>query len=263
MQSVWLLVSTCIVPIITYASETWHTTKQEEKKLNQMLDKILRRILMTPDGTPREALYIETGLLDIATTADSKRLNMKARINREKSELMTQILSNPQCMWEQDTAKTMTHYGLEPEELTGSRYQTKATVKRAISTKYRMKLDQSAQGKSKMEYFMEAKNNWQPEKRAQYMNELTRKQTSLIFKARTRMLKVKSNYKNGHPNLTCKMCKTEEETQTHILEECPVVHPDETNKIPKHQLFSEDTGTLREIAIKIGKIQEKLDEVVC
>ena len=184
MQSVWLLVSTCIVPIITYASETWHTTKQEEKKLNQLLDKI-------------------------------------------------------------------------------PIYQTKAIVRKAISNKYRMKLEQSAQGKSKIEYYMEAKNNWQPEKRAQYMNELTRKQTSLIFKARTRMLKVKSNYKNGHPNLTCRMCKTEEETQTHILEECPVVHPDETNKIPKHQLFSEDTGTLREIAIKIGKIQEKLDEVVC
>ena len=100
MQAIWTLVETCIVPIITYACETWHLNKGEKKKVNNMLDKIIRRILMTPEGTPREALYIETGLLDIGTIADSKRLNMKARLNRDKSELMAKVLSNPECMWE-------------------------------------------------------------------------------------------------------------------------------------------------------------------
>ena len=98
MASVWLLVSTCIIPIITYASETWNTTKQETKKLNQLLDKIIRRILMTPDSTPREALHIESGLLDIETIAETKRLNMKARLNRDKSEMMEQLLNNPECL---------------------------------------------------------------------------------------------------------------------------------------------------------------------
>ena len=42
------------------------------KKLNQILDKVIKRILMTPDSTPREPLYIETGLLDIETTIDEK-----------------------------------------------------------------------------------------------------------------------------------------------------------------------------------------------
>ena len=70
MQAIWTLVQTCIIPIITYASETWHLNKQEGKKLNQILDKILKRILMTPGATPREALYIETWLLDIGTLAD-------------------------------------------------------------------------------------------------------------------------------------------------------------------------------------------------
>ena len=81
MKSIWLLVKTCIIPIITYACETWSTNKMELKNLNQVLDKVIRRILMTPDSTPREALYIETGLLDIETLADSKRLGMKSRQN--------------------------------------------------------------------------------------------------------------------------------------------------------------------------------------
>ena len=263
MQSIWTLVNTCIVPIIAYASETWHITKQEKKKLNQIMDKILRRILMTPNATPREALYIETGLLDIETTADSKRLNMKARLNREKSDLMAKILDNPQCMWEKDTGATMTKYDVKPEELIGSKYQTKSLIKRAILKHYRVKIEQAGQGKSKTEYFTEAKSDWQPGKRAQYMNELTRKQTSLIFKARTRMLKVKGNYKNGYTDLTCRMCKSEEESQTHILETCSVIHPDDAIKVPKRKLFTEDTGTLREVASTIGKIQDKLNEVVC
>ena len=84
---------------------------------------------MTPDAT-REAMYIETGLLDVKTTADSKRLNMKARLNREKSELMAKILDNPNCMWEKDTKTTMERNGLQPEELTGSKYQTKTQLEK-------------------------------------------------------------------------------------------------------------------------------------
>ena len=114
-----------------------------------------------------------------------------------------------------------------------------------------------------MEYLFEYKSDWQPGKRAKYMNELTRKQTSLVFKARTRMLKVKGNYKNGHPDLTCRMCKAETETQKHVLEECVAIHQDEATKIPKHQLFNENPDTLREIAKKLDKIMDKLSEVVC
>ena len=262
MQSIWLLVQTCILPIITYASETWHLTKQEEKKLNQCLDKILRRILMTPDATPREAMYIETGLLDVSTTADSKRLNMKARLNKNKSELMAKILENPHCMWEKDTKTIMEKNGLKPEELTGSTYQTKATIKKATIEKFKTSIIKTTEGKSKMQYFLEAKEKWQPGKRAQYMNELTRKQTSTIFKARSRMIQVKGNYKNGHTDLKCRKCKQEIETQQHVLEKCPIIHHNDAIKVPKCQLFSENIDTLREVSNKINKIMDKLNETV-
>ena len=113
-----------------------------------------------------------------------------------------------------------------------------------------------------MTYFFSNKQEWQPGTRPKYMNELTRKQTSLIFKARSRMLKVKGNYKNGYPDLKCRMCMREEETQTHILEECLTMHPDNAIKVPKHLLFDENTGTLRQIANNLEKILEKLSDVV-
>ena len=126
---------------------------------------------------------------------------------------MAQILSNPECKWELETKARMAKVNITPEELVGSKYQTKATIKKAILISFKKNLDEATEGKSKMEYFLEYKRDWQPGKRAKYMNELTRKQTSLIFKARARMLKVKGNYKNGHPNQTCRMCKSEGETQ--------------------------------------------------
>ena len=64
-----------------------------------------------------------------------------------------------------------------------------------------------------MTYFLESKESWTPGIRAQYMSELTRKQTSLIFRARCRMTKVKGNYKNGYHDLKCRICNKEEETQ--------------------------------------------------
>ena len=123
-------------------------------------------------------------------------------------------------------------------------------------------MSKSAKEKSKMTYFLGNKASWQPGKRAKYMSELTRKQTSLIFKARSRMIKVKGNYKNGHPDLLCRMCKIEEETQGHVLDECQALHPNDAIKVPISSLFNEDTDTLRQIAKNLEKITEKLSEVV-
>ena len=64
MECVWTLLNTCVVPIITYAGETCHPNMQEKKKINQLLDNILKRIFMVPQSTPREALYLEVGILD-------------------------------------------------------------------------------------------------------------------------------------------------------------------------------------------------------
>ena len=107
------------------------TTKGEMKKLNKILDKIIKRILMTPEATPREALYIETGLLDIETIIDIKRLNMLARLNNEKSQMMATVLANPECKWMEKTKEEMELYGIQDHEL----YGTKPTIQNAILVK--------------------------------------------------------------------------------------------------------------------------------
>ena len=58
METIWKLVTTCLIPIITYGGETRKPTKIEKKKLNQMLDSIIKIILIVRTSTQREALYI-------------------------------------------------------------------------------------------------------------------------------------------------------------------------------------------------------------
>ena len=201
------------------------TTKGEMKKLNKILDKIIKRILMTPEATPREALYIETGLLDIETIIDIKRLNMLARLNNEKSQMMATVLANPECKWMKKTKEVMEKYGIQDHEL----YGTKPTIQNAILVgihiKFRANMIKSMEERSKLKYFLDGKIEWKPETPAKYIETLTRKQASLIFKARTRMIKAKGNYKNGFRNQNCRACKNALETHAHILYECEKLHP--------------------------------------
>ena len=259
MASIWLLISTCIIPIITYASETWNMSKSERKKLNQELDKIIKRILMTPHSTPREALYMETGLLDVETIVDSKRLNVKARLNRNKSEMMDKVLKHHGCQWELVNKRTMEKYRIIEENLKGTKYATKNIIREKVNVGFKNRMFETSSNKSKMKYYIESKSKWQPGHRAKYMNELNRKQVSLIFKARTRMIKVKGNYKTGNTDLTCRACKIDPETQDHVLEKCTQIHSNDEIKITKTMLFSENPDTLKKVAENLEKITGRME----
>ena len=171
------------------------------------------------------------------------------------------MLNNPYCCWEKENQKISEKHQINRTDLIGSKYQTKNKIKRKIDNSFKKATINASHGKSKMEYFLEMKAEWQPRKRAKYMGILTRKQASTIFKARTRMIKVKGNYKNGYANLTCRACKQDELNKKHILEICPIIHIDDSIKVTQTELFREDTDTLRIISEKITTIIDKLETI--
>ena len=93
METIWKLVETCIIPIITYGGEIRDLSKKENDAYNRILDNILKRILMTPTTTPREALYIELGMLDVENTVTKNRINMHNRLERTKNKLIDQVIN--------------------------------------------------------------------------------------------------------------------------------------------------------------------------
>ena len=117
LETAWKLLETCIQPIITYGGETWEMTKQEKKRINQIQENIIRRILMLPQSTPTESLYIETGLLDITTIVTKNRLNMEKKLHKHPEKLTRKIMElNTKNGWKDATNKIKENIKITTQE---------------------------------------------------------------------------------------------------------------------------------------------------
>ena len=248
MEAAWKLVETCIQPIITYGGETWKLNKKEKKTLNQIQENIIRRILMVPQSTPIGPLYMESGLLDITTITTKNRLNMEKRLLK-KPNSMTTIVMNDDIVgsWKNTTNNIINRDTEDAQTITTN----------DITKRFQETLIKQAEGKRKTQYLLE-NTEWQAGKRKAFMNKLLRTEASTIFKARTRMLDAKMNFKNKYQNLKCRMCEEPNETQEHILESCPGLHTTNTTKVTKQDIFDENPNTLKLTAEKITKTMKRL-----
>ena len=261
MESIWINVQMKMEPILTYSGEIWDLNKGQTKELNGIMDKIIKRILKVPPGTPREALYIETGLLDPETIIKKNRVNMELRIQMKGSDLIKRVVnSNQKNGWKQKTKEIKDEMGITEEDTTGGKEATKNKIKKKALKFFKEKLTRRGRDKSKIQYLIQGRGDWKPGHRSEYMSKLTRNQVSMIFQGQTRMLKVKMNYKKGQKDLSCRICKKTEETQHHILEECEDLHQEETTKVTKLDLFNEGIQHLREVAKRIQTIMNKLEQ---
>ena len=262
MEAIWTVLKACITPAITYSGEAWEPSKKNYHSANQIMDGVLKRILKTPThGTSREALYIETGIMDPEALIIKNRINMEARIKNGNNQTMKDILkSKTKGSWAEENRKLKERLNLDENQMEGSRAQIKAISKTKIKQDFKERINNEMNEKSKMKYFMDGKKDWEPMKPAEYTQKLPRNQVSTIFKARTRMLKVRSNYKKGNKEHKCRLCKHHEETQQHVLEECEKIN-EKCQKVSKEMIFNEDITELRKTAKTIQKRMELLEEL--
>ena len=85
--------------------------------------------------------------------------------------------------------------------------------------------------KIKNRHLVENKIEWNVGNRPKYMQEMSRENASTIFKARTRMIDIKNNFRNKYNDLLCRVCNKADETQEHVLENCPVIHQTKDTKL--------------------------------
>ena len=67
---------------------------------------------MTPISTPKEALYTETGLLDIEHIALKKKISMLQRLRKNPSKILSAIFENNENTWEQSVTKEIEQKGI-------------------------------------------------------------------------------------------------------------------------------------------------------
>ena len=142
MNTVWKLVCSCLTPIITYAGETRNPNEAKNKKFNQILDNILKRILMVPTPTPREALYIETGLLYVETLNDKNRIVMSERLHRNGNKTLNEITNKPAPgAWKDQLQKTREKYNITEEALREGDTTPSDFIKRKIHEAFRERIE--------------------------------------------------------------------------------------------------------------------------
>ena len=121
-------------------------------------------------------------------------------------------------------------------------------------------IERETEEKTKIKHWREMKTDVKVGKRPQYMEKLTRKQCNALLKARASMLPVKNNFKNGCKKDTqCRYCKTEVETQEHILQKCPEVER-KVGHIIYNRIFQEEVEELEKTANFIMKVEEELSK---
>ena len=262
METIWKLVETCILPIILYASETWNNNKAHTIEINQILDNIIKRILQTPTTTPRETLYMETGLIDIEHLAKQKQIMMKQRLHETASDLMKEVLkTNTKGNWNERTLKIIEDLKLNENDVLDEKQTVKRKVTQKLKVNFKENINKKGDLKSKVKHLKEGTQDWNPGKRKPYLNRLTRKQASTIFKTRTRMIDSKNNFRNKHKNnMQCRACGLETETQQHILEQCTKLHETNNTRITPNEIFNEETDNLKTTAKKIAETLDKLKE---
>ena len=266
MATIWKLIESCIVPIITYGAEARIASKEEEDKLQTILNKILKRTIKVPISTPNDALTIETGIPDIKTLTDIAHINNYNRIQQMDDDSNTKEIVINSKRWNKEIERIKESYQINntQEAISKGKNRKKEQQKNMMYEKLKENIENRNKGKTKMEWLMTGKSKWKPGTRANYLNELTRKQCKIIFETRTRMIKVKGNYKNKEENTKCGLCNTKEETQEHILEECVMLIEKEQDKITKKEIFCENTQSLIETAKRIEErlnIRDRLNNI--
>ena len=225
------------------------------------MDNILKRILMVPQSTPREALYIETGLLDPEAIRLKNRVLMEHRMMNGTSQRMKRFTTNNNTTtkWAEETKKAKQELSIDEGDMKGEKTSVKHRVNNKIKEWFKERIEKESKNKSKVQHLLEGiKKNWETEKRANYMKKLTRPQASNIFKARSRMLPVKNNFRNKHQTQTCRACGNHTETQQHVLEECEVLHLVGEFKVYSNETFPNNTNNLKTTATNIKYILDQL-----
>ena len=119
---------------------------------------------MVPQSTPIEALYMETGLLDITTIITKNRFNMEKRLHKHPENITTKIMeTNTTGGWKETTTR-MREQIYETLQNTKNEYINPQQLKRY----FRHNIEKTSGGKMKIQFLRE-NTNWKAGERPKYM----------------------------------------------------------------------------------------------
>ena len=216
--------------------------------------------------TPLELLYLETGCIPIRFILKSRRLNFLHYILNDKEDSLLSNVFRAQLKvpvkgdWITTVKSDMEELGMKLtfEEI---RSHTKDSFKRLI----KKNVTDSA-----LKYLKELQMDHSKSKPLQYQklalqeylmadNLMTIREKQFTFAVRARMIDLKCNFKIGHKDLKCRLCKKHEENQQGLLI-CEALResPEETSTSETYSdLYSTDKRKITKIAMTLRTKYQK------
>ena len=181
------------------------------------------------------------------------------RIEEKEGNSLIKDNTTENSTWMKKTMEIMEKYHIQKWHLRLKKNTLKKILKQRAQEEWEKEIEQEAEEKTKVKHWRKQRAI-PKERRPEYMERLTRKQSQAILRARTSMMSVKMNHKNGHETLKCRYCGEADETQEHIVQECPKIKRDE-KPIRYAEIFKENNiETNRAIARALIEINQKINE---
>jgi hypothetical protein len=257
MDLIWRLTKACIIPTLTYGAEAWITTDSEIKQIQKILDNVIKRILKLPTTTPSECLMMETGIWNIQSIVNKKKMKYYHKIANQEGKSTTQdIVMDNNNEWNKNLQNLFKNYEIiEGDMLKMRKNELNRFLNKRIETKITDDIKKAADRKSKVKDLYTSKTHPELIRPAKYMENLSRMECSNIIYLKTRMIKVKGNYKNAHKDMKCRWCMKQDETQIHIFKECNNLKT-HTERIKYDDIMTDQATDMKEEARKLAKVIE-------
>ena len=265
----------CITPSLTSNCESWNLSPGEEKQLDNVGIRALKRLFHLPTTTPNTSVIYSFGQLYMTQEIDRKRfMYLHKLLSREKDHWTTQMLYHLNTCnmgWAKNINEKLTRYDLETNWET-IRSKTKGEWKRLVE-KAVDKINKDKMIKSCVtEINGETKVNTKTKRIHEHLTTAgtyerrppkeiisgTKQKTKTIILSRYGMLECGSNFK-GTMSQICRSCGTTD-NETHRLNECSIYR--DTNRVNHHiksnfeHIYSDDNDTLDSIIKDIDKVWE-------
>ena len=208
--------------------EVWHPVSSGQLEILEKIDaNFLRKTLKSHSKTPKEALYLETGLLPIRYLAMQRRLMYLHNIlKKPKTELIRKVYETQKILptkndWFQQISEDKNKLGLslsDEEIQTFSKDRFKTLVTKAVRNFALNILNQNASKNENSKSRNLIKVEFTREK---YLEDkrFSKSESELLFALRTQMVPgIKSNFSSQYVNnLTCELCSAHPDSQENLL----------------------------------------------
>ena len=222
-----VLYESVFLQTVIFNSQSWtKLTKTDCKNLQCVQLKYLKRMMQAPNATPNVSLFLELGVLPIVQEIHVRKLVFLHHIlnleddDPEKGMYCEQLELPFEANWGNEVKHLKDMYGItirdeEIEKLTIDAWRNMVKTKVSDVTFNRLK-NLASEGHKTCQIVYETFG------RQKYVNHLLPRDARLIFRLRSRTVSCKDNHKSSYPNLQCRLCRSELETQAHVVN-CPVV----------------------------------------